>query len=113
MLEQVCPDCDVPIMRSRKKEEICCVCETDYQRSNPVVAEPTEESQINSSSQPPNNQNNDRENIGEKKELTDSDAEYENLAKEYEQTRGVKLPSRHAGSTTTKFVNKARSGLPR
>ena len=44
---------------------------------------------------------------------TDSDAEYENLAKEYEQIRGVKLPSRHTGSASAKIANKARSGLPR
>ena len=30
MLEHSCPDCNVPIMRSRQKEEICCVCETEY-----------------------------------------------------------------------------------
>ena len=54
MLEQVCPDCDVPIMRSRKKEEICCSCDTAYQtKTVATTAGPTNtESQINSSSTP-------------------------------------------------------------
>lgn len=33
MLEETCPDCNVPIMRSRSKEEICVVCENAYKKS--------------------------------------------------------------------------------
>ena len=37
MLDMVCPDCNVPIMRSREKEEVCCVCGDEYmEKSKPA-----------------------------------------------------------------------------
>ena len=44
----------------------------------------------------------------------DSDAEYERLAKEYEQQRGVKLPARHKGSQDkAALLKKQQRGFPR
>ena len=40
MLDKTCPDCDVPIMRSRQNEEICCVCETEYKNKTEEKKEP-------------------------------------------------------------------------
>ena len=34
MLEETCPDCNVPIMRSRSKEELCVVCGQAYKNRN-------------------------------------------------------------------------------
>ena len=40
MLEATCPNCNVPLMRSRQKEEICVVCETEYQNKKEEMKEP-------------------------------------------------------------------------
>ena len=36
MLDTVCPDCLVPIMRSRNKEELCVICDQAYKKSADV-----------------------------------------------------------------------------
>ena len=83
MLDQNCPDCLVPIMRSRdKKEEICCVCHEEYKSKQ--EAQPTQ--------------------IAQKE--GDSDEEYQKMASEYEKTRGIKLPPRNKGSGGRGFARK-------
>ena len=32
MLDESCPDCNVPIMRNRGKEKLCVSCGTNYQK---------------------------------------------------------------------------------
>ena len=73
-------------MRSRdKKEEICCVCHEEYKsKQEPVQPQPTQ--------------------IAQKE--ADSDEEYQKMAKEYEQTRGIKLPPRNKGSGGRGFARK-------
>ena len=90
MLETTCPDCLVPIMRSRdKKEEICCVCHEEYKNKaeTPVpTIKPAEKQQI--------------------AQKEDSDEEYQKMATEYEKTKGVKLPPRNKGSAGRGFARK-------
>ena len=60
MLEETCPDCNVPIMRSRSKEEICVVCGSAYKKAlsatgqsvNSTVDTEKMQPQIEESSQP-------------------------------------------------------------
>ena len=42
MLEMTCPNCMVPIMRSKAGQELCVICDTAYKNKN---EEPKEESQ--------------------------------------------------------------------
>ena len=34
MLAEVCPDCMIPIMRSRSKEDMCVICDQDYKKED-------------------------------------------------------------------------------
>ena len=44
MLNEVCPDCNIPIMRNRNKtEEICCVCGTAYKEQPSQKQTPAQE----------------------------------------------------------------------
>ena len=62
MLDLVCPDCGVPCMRDKQKNEICPHCGEKYKQG------------------------------GETEDLVDDQAEYDKMAKEYEeymQARGL------------------------
>ena len=102
MLETTCPDCQVPIMRSRQKEEICCVCETEYQNKAEEVVEPAKPPQSHSNvlasalGLPPIRQ--ETEALAAAEPELDSDEEYNKMAKEDEEKRGIKLPPRNKGS---------------
>ena len=69
MLDTVCPDCMVPIMRSRKGVEACIICDQAYKQeaTTSAIAQP----------------------IKEKDSGLPDDAEYANMLAEYEAARGL------------------------
>ena len=85
MLEEVCPDCMVPIMRSRQGEEQCVICNDAYKQKDDadVVNPEAVTTEVKKTVQP----------IAKKDDFLPNEDEYAQMLKEYEQSRGAPVSS--------------------
>ena len=86
MLETVCPDCFVPIMRSRSGVELCVLCNDAYKNKED---KDVQKHLVNSSASLIKPQ---------KDEFLPDEEEYAKMLKEYEETRGAPVVVASASS---------------